>query len=80
MARRSERSIPFKYVSERDTFADTPAIKLGGKMVLDLAEASIKDIDLSLQLGAGHPMGPLHLSDYIGLDTCLYIVQGWTEK
>ena len=50
-----------KYVSERDTFADTPAIKLGGKMVLDLAEASIKDIDIidlyscfpsAVQLGA----------------------------
>jgi len=49
-------------------------------LMVDRSDASIKDIDLSLQLGAGHPMGPLHLSDYIGLDTCLYIVQGWTEK
>ena len=49
-------------------------------LMVDRDEASIKDIDLSLKLGAGHPMGPLHLADYIGLDTCYYIVKGWTEK
>jgi 3-hydroxyacyl-CoA dehydrogenase len=49
-------------------------------LMVDRNDASVKDIDLSLQLGAGHPMGPLHLSDYIGLDTCLFIVQGWVEK
>lgn len=49
-------------------------------LMIDRADASIKDIDLSMQLGAGHPMGPLHLADYIGLDTCLYIVQGWVDK
>ena len=49
-------------------------------LMVDRADASIQDIDLALQLGAGHPMGPLHLSDYIGLDTCLFIIQGWTEK
>lgn len=43
-------------------------------------DASVADIDVSMQLGAGHPMGPLHLADYIGLDTCLYIVQGWVQK
>jgi 3-hydroxyacyl-CoA dehydrogenase len=53
---------------------------LQAMLMVDRHDASIKDIDLSLQLGAGHPMGPLHLSDYIGLDTCLYIVQGWKEK
>lgn len=42
--------------------------------------ATIVDIDTAMKLGAGHPMGPLHLADYIGLDTCLYIVQGWTTK
>jgi len=49
-------------------------------LMVDRADASVKDIDLSLKLGAGHPMGPLHLADYIGLDTCYYIVNGWTEK
>lgn len=45
--------------------------------MVDRGDASIRDIDVSMQLGAGHPMGPLHLSDYIGLDTCLSILQGW---
>ena len=49
-------------------------------LMVDRKDASVADIDVSMQLGAGHPMGPLHLADYIGLDTCLYIVQGWTEK
>lgn len=49
-------------------------------LMVDRGDASIKDIDLALQLGAGHPMGPLHLADYIGLDTCYFIVDGWTEK
>lgn len=49
-------------------------------LMVDRQDASVKDIDISMQLGAGHPMGPLHLADYIGLDTCLYIVQGWVEK
>jgi len=49
-------------------------------LMVDRADASVRDIDLSLQLGAGHPMGPLHLADYIGLDTLYFIVQGWTQK
>ena len=48
--------------------------------MVDRQDASVSDIDVSMQLGAGHPMGPLHLSDYIGLDTCLFIVEGWVEK
>ena len=35
---------------------------------------SVKSIDLSLKLGANHPMGPLELADFIGLDTCLAIM------
>lgn len=49
-------------------------------LMVDREDASVKDIDLSIKLGAGHPMGPLHLADYIGLDTCYYIVKGWTEN
>ncbi|KAL7559717.1 hypothetical protein ACA910_003305 [Epithemia clementina (nom. ined.)] len=49
-------------------------------LMVDRQDASVHDIDVSMQLGAGHPMGPLHLADYIGLDTCLFIVQGWVEK
>jgi len=35
---------------------------------------SVKSIDTSLKLGANHPMGPLELADFIGLDTCLAIM------
>jgi 3-hydroxyacyl-CoA dehydrogenase len=49
-------------------------------LLFERGDASIADIDLSMQLGAGHPMGPLHLLDYIGLDTAHSIVVGWREK
>jgi 3-hydroxybutyryl-CoA dehydrogenase len=35
---------------------------------------SVESIDQSLKLGANHPMGPLELADFIGLDTCLAIM------
>lgn len=37
--------------------------------------ASIEDIDSVMKLGMNHPMGPLTLADFIGLDTCLYIME-----
>jgi 3-hydroxybutyryl-CoA dehydrogenase len=35
---------------------------------------SVEAIDTSMKLGANHPMGPLELADFIGLDTCLSIM------
>lgn len=35
---------------------------------------SITSIDTCMKLGAGHPMGPLELADFIGLDTCLAVM------
>jgi 3-hydroxybutyryl-CoA dehydrogenase len=35
---------------------------------------SVKSIDTALRLGANHPIGPLQLADFIGLDTCLAIM------
>ncbi len=35
---------------------------------------TVESIDTSLKLGANHPMGPLELADFIGLDTCLAIM------
>jgi len=35
---------------------------------------SVSSIDTSMKLGANHPMGPLELADFIGLDTCLAIM------
>ena len=36
---------------------------------------SVESIDTALRLGANHPMGPLQLADFIGLDTCLSVMQ-----
>jgi 3-hydroxyacyl-CoA dehydrogenase len=48
--------------------------------MLDRGDASMVDIDISMKLGTGHPMGPLELSDYIGLDTCFNILEGWIKE
>ncbi|CAH0478298.1 unnamed protein product [Peronospora belbahrii] len=42
-------------------------------------DATKEDIDVSMQLGAGHPMGPITLADYVGLDTTLFILEGWVR-
>lgn len=43
--------------------------------VLGQGTAGIADIDAGARLGLNHPMGPLQLADFIGLDTCLEIVR-----
>jgi 3-hydroxyacyl-CoA dehydrogenase len=48
--------------------------------MLDRGDASKEDIDAAMQFGCGHPMGPLTLTDYVGLDTTLSILEGWTER
>ncbi|KAF9478130.1 hypothetical protein BDN70DRAFT_860706 [Pholiota conissans] len=44
-------------------------------MCLEKGTATRDDIDTTLKLGMNHPMGPLQLADFIGLDTCLAIQQ-----
>lgn len=43
--------------------------------VLGNGTASVADIDTGCRLGLNHPMGPLELADFIGLDTCLEITR-----
>jgi 3-hydroxybutyryl-CoA dehydrogenase len=43
--------------------------------VLQEGIGSAQDIDQGMKLGTNQPMGPLALADFIGLDTCLYIMQ-----
>lgn len=65
---------------------DTPGFVVNRLLVPYLAEAvrlydrgdaSLRDIDVAMKLGAGHPMGPFELADYVGLDTTRNILQGW---
>jgi len=42
--------------------------------VLGQGTANIQDIDKGCRIGLNHPMGPLELADFVGLDTCLDIV------
>src|SRR5256884_1584332 len=48
---------------------------LDGIRALEEGVGSIEDIDNSMKLGCGHPMGPLTLLDFVGLDTTYYISQ-----
>jgi 3-hydroxyacyl-CoA dehydrogenase len=47
--------------------------------MLERGDASAADIDTAMKLGCGYPMGPIELTDYVGLDTTLFILQGWVK-
>jgi 3-hydroxybutyryl-CoA dehydrogenase len=47
---------------------------------LELGVASREDIDTAVTLGLNHPMGPLTLLDFVGLDTTYYIAQAMYEE
>ena len=49
-------------------------------LMLDRGDASKEDIDTAMQMGCGHPMGPITLTDYVGLDTTLSILEGWVDR
>merc|ERR1712126_776011 len=68
---------------------DTPGFIVNRLLVPNLMEAvrlvergdaSAKDVDLAMKLGAGHPMGPFELADYVGLDTNKFIMDGWSSR
>lgn len=67
---------------------DTPGFIVNRLLVPYLIEAvrlherghgSKEDIDVAMKLGAGYPMGPFELLDYVGLDTSKFIVDGWYQ-
>ena len=45
--------------------------------MVERGDASKEDVDIAMKLGAGYPMGPFELADYVGLDTTKFIVDGW---
>jgi 3-hydroxyacyl-CoA dehydrogenase len=66
--------------------SDTPGFIVNRLLVPYLAEAirmvergdaTPADIDAGMTLGCGYPMGPFTLLDYVGLDTTLFILDGW---
>ena len=80
----SARSLIVKLGKQVTTSEDYPAFIVNRVLLPMINEAiyalyegvgSIQSIDDALCLGANHPMGPLRLADFIGLDTCLSIMQ-----
>ncbi|XP_042561796.1 hydroxyacyl-coenzyme A dehydrogenase, mitochondrial [Clupea harengus] len=70
------------------TCHDTPGFIVNRLLVPYMMEAirlqerghgSKEDIDMAMKLGAGYPMGPFELLDYVGLDTAKFIIDGWYE-
>ncbi|KAF9349612.1 hypothetical protein BGX26_012114 [Mortierella sp. AD094] len=48
--------------------------------IVERGEASPQDVDTAMKLGAGFPMGPFELLDFVGLDTTKFIVDGWRKE
>ena len=47
--------------------------------MIERGDATAPDVDTAMKLGAGYPMGPFELADYVGLDTTKFIIDGWSE-
>lgn len=69
--------------------AETPGLVVNNILVpmineaiglVEIGVASVEDIDKSMKFGVNHPMGPLALGDFIGLDACLSTMEAlYTE-
>ncbi len=69
--------------------SDTPGFVVNRLLVPYMADAmrmvergdsTPADVDAGMSLGCGYPMGPFTLTDYVGLDTTLSILEGWHER
>ena len=49
-------------------------------LMVERGDASAADVDTAMRLGCGHPMGPITLADYVGLDTTMSILEGWRSR
>ena len=48
--------------------------------MVERQDCSKEDVDVAMKLGAGYPMGPFELADYVGLDTVKFITDGWYQN
>ncbi|KAJ3106800.1 hypothetical protein HDU97_005507 [Phlyctochytrium planicorne] len=48
--------------------------------LVERGDATKEDVDIAMKLGAGYPMGPFELMDYVGLDTIKFITDGWYKS
>jgi len=48
--------------------------------LVERGDASIKDVDQAMKLGAGYPLGPFELIDLVGVDVYKFIVSAWAAK
>lgn len=48
--------------------------------LLERGDATARDIDTAMKLGAGYPMGPFELMDFTGVDISKFVMDGWAEK
>mgnify|MGYP003572322553 FL=1 len=69
--------------------SDTPGFVVNRLLVPYMAEAirmvergdsTPADVDAGMTLGCGYPMGPFTLTDYVGLDTTMFILEGWHKQ
>lgn len=71
------------------TCKDTPGFVVNGLLIplvagavrmVETGVASAADVDMGMRLALLHPKGPLELADYVGLDVCKYITDGFAAS
>ncbi|XP_063969090.1 hydroxyacyl-coenzyme A dehydrogenase, mitochondrial-like [Lytechinus pictus] len=71
------------------TCRDTPGFVVNRLLVpymgeairmVERGDATMRDVDIGMKLGAGYPMGPFELVDYVGVDVIKFILDGWSES